>query len=239
MRYIGGKSRHAKAIVTEILKTPNRTGYVEPFLGGASVAETIAPHFDPTLIRLSDIVPDVALMWNAAANENWTPPTTVSETLYQEAKTWTDPSPLRGFIGFGCSFGGKWFGGYARGTKTNGGKRDFANEAHRRVTRVAQTLKNTEISRLDYRDATVKPGDIVYCDPPYAGTTGYSAAGKWCHKTFWKTAENWTKIGATVYVSEYQAPENWITVWEKEHRQSLQGGNTRPLTTEKLFTYKI
>ena len=51
MRYLGGKSRQAKRIKQLILgKVDNRETYIEPFLGGASVASIIAQEFEKVLL---------------------------------------------------------------------------------------------------------------------------------------------------------------------------------------------
>lgn len=56
---------------------------------------------------------------------------------------------------------------------------------------------------------------------------------------FWAEMEAWAHLGATVFVSEYEAPEGWECIWETELQSQLklveQGRHT---TTEKLFVYK-
>ena len=47
-------------------------------------------------------------------------PESVSEQEYKYIREHKDDDPaLAGFVGFGCSFGGKWFGGYARDNRTS------------------------------------------------------------------------------------------------------------------------
>lgn len=230
MRYVGGKTRIAKPLA-ELIRTAreDRSTYVEPFLGGASVFSVVAPAFPRTVA--ADVVPDLVLMWQAA-RDGWTPPSDLSEAEYAALRH-AEPSALRGFAGFGCSFGGKWFGGYARGAGRN-----FPDEASRRVVARAAGLAGSLICLADYRDLDqlIDAGAVVYCDPPYAGTTGYAAASPWDADTFWATAADWATRGAAVLVSEYAAPDGWEVVWERQHRQSLQGGTApRPATTERVF----
>lgn len=66
---------------------------------------------DPRIAN--DIHPELIIMWRAL-QKGWIPPSLVSEEDYVKAKAGEGFPFLRGFIGFGCSFGGKWFGGYAR-----------------------------------------------------------------------------------------------------------------------------
>lgn len=103
MRYLGGKSRAAKHIVAEIIKhSGDRTRWVEPFVGGAAVAEIASGHFDELV--LSDVHEDLVLMWQAALSGTVFP-SDVSEDDYS-AQRYAPPSALRGFVGYQGSFGG-------------------------------------------------------------------------------------------------------------------------------------
>ena len=85
----------------------------------------------------------------------------------------------------------------------------------------------------DYREYVHEEGDVVYCDPPYAGTGGYGR--EFDHEAFWQ----WCRTrDFPVYVSEYHAPEDFISVWSKEKRRLF---NHRVLSTnavEHLFLHK-
>ena len=53
-------------------------------------------------------------MWKAL-QDNWEMPSNITEEEYQYIKNNKDEKPyLTGFVGFGCSFAGKWFGGYCK-----------------------------------------------------------------------------------------------------------------------------
>ena len=111
MLYLGGKGRNGRAIANAILsRTTRRARLIEPFIGGANVTKSLAPEFQD--VWVGDTHEDLILMWRAAAR-GWSPPSSVTEKEYAEARL-AAPSALRGFIGFGCSYGGKWWGGYAR-----------------------------------------------------------------------------------------------------------------------------
>ena len=85
----------------------------------------------------------------------------------------------------------------------------------------------------DYRNYVYHDDDVVYCDPPYAGTDGYGR--EFDHEAFWQ----WCRTrDFPVYVSEYRAPEDFISVWCKEKRRLF---NPRGLSTnavEHLFLHK-
>lgn len=204
MRYLGGKARLATRIVDAILAdTTARDLWVEPFLGGASVLAKARPHFRHAIA--SDASPDLIACWSAVA-DGWDPPSVLTEDEYR-AQRHAPVSALRGYVGFACSFGGKWFGGYARDPK---GGRDMIVDAHSATVRKGRALAGTEFICGDYAELDPPAGAVVYCDPPYAGTTGYSAVGKFDHARFWDTMDAWSDRGCHVYVSELEAPDHWV-----------------------------
>lgn len=85
----------------------------------------------------------------------------------------------------------------------------------------------------DYHDYEYKEGDVVYCDPPYAGTEGYG--GDFDHGAFWEWARTRTY---PVYVSEYLAPDDFIPIWEKKKRSLFHPKNMSKSTVEKLFVHR-
>lgn len=229
---MGGKSRVSKEVSQAILNhTDNRERYYEPFIGGGAIAEKMGSHFKEA--HYSDLHQDLILMWDAVVNDGWEPPSELTEEEYTALRL-AGPSPLRAFAGFACSFGGKFYGGYARSKKTH-----YPSTGRRSVLRgrsMAGQVKTT-YTHGSYEALEVRPGDVVYCDPPYQETTGYKT-GAFDNPTFWKIAEGWTEAGATVFVSEYQAPEGWTPIWEKQQTISLNGGTDRDKKSiERLYIY--
>lgn len=241
MRYMGGKGRIAKKLSTAILeRIPEHSGvYWEPFVGGGATASRMGQHFK--VAHYSDIHPDLMMMWEAL-HTGWQPPTEVSYDQYQELRYTTEPSALRGFVGFGGSFGGRWFEGYARGGhNANGTPRNHQAESARAVLKdikgmVAQ--QETTFTCQSALDIQPQPGDVVYCDPPYAGTKNYSKTDKLNHELFWETLQTWVDNGVHVFVSEYNAPQGWECIWEQELRSSVRVGSAeRHMAVERLFTW--
>src|SRR4051812_38864161 len=113
MQYLGGKHRIAKDIGGIVNRIRGDRPYWEPFCGALNVtavlgANGVASDRHAGLINLyRELQQDRSLLDQLEA-------LTVDERLYQEAKTWPDDDALKAFIGFGTSFGGKWFGGWAR-----------------------------------------------------------------------------------------------------------------------------
>ena len=55
------------------------------------------------------------------------------------------------------------------------------------------------------------------------------------HGEFWQWCRERVYDGHKVYISEYQAPDDFVEIWEKEIRNKI--GNNKK-ATEKLFIYK-
>lgn len=250
MRYQGGKSRIATAIAEVINAihgreipdcTTNRgifdphsgggrTSFVSLFCGSCAV-ESKVTGFDQVI--LNDRHPYlVALMRNVQAG--WNPPENVSEDEYRFLRNNKDLFPaLTGFVGFGCSFGGKWFGGYAR----NAGGTNYAAQSKRSLLKDMATLTTARYLNLDYRAVPIPPGAVVYADPPYAETTGYTGE-KFDSAEFWDYARLIAETGHKIFVSEQQAPDGWWCVWEKPFTRTLDRNKSNQFqVTEKLFTW--
>ena len=141
-----------------------------------------------------------------------------------------------GFVGFGCSYSGKWFGGYARGNADNGQSRNYCLESKKNILKQYQGLQGIKIYNVDYEYLDIPDNSIIYCDPPYANTTKY--IGGFNYPRFWRWCEKMTKDGHSVFVSEYNAPDNWECVWSKEVHNTLVQDTGSKTGIEKLFVLK-
>ena len=221
MQYVGGKFRIRKPLAQFLESVRDGRVFVEPFCGGCNITAEISGS------RIaSDKCEDVIQMWKAAT-EGWVPPSVLSENEYNSLKL-TAASPLRGFAGFGCSFGGKFFGGYARS-----GDRNYASNARNSVLKKSQTLQGVHFMCGDYRSLSPR-NCLVYCDPPYANTTqGYSSTS-FNSREFWETMRLWAKIN-TVLVSEYTAPQYATEVWRMETKTDMHTKSGKEVRMERLF----
>jgi len=231
VRYLGGKSKIAKRIAAVILATTNkRKRLIEPFVGGGGTLAVLAPHFQQFIAV--DEHRDLILMFKAL-QDGWEPPSDISETRYKELRE-APASAERGFVGFGPSWGGKWFGGYARGDGRN-----YADETRRSLLRDRDAWKHGCFLWADYAAVSAGADDVIYCDPPYDGTTGYSGT-PWNRQQFFDTATKWAKSGASVFLSEYDAPEPWECLWEVQRTRDMRGDmKTAEQVTEKLYTLNL
>lgn len=223
MRYMGSKRRIAKQIIPLIMggHDPGKW-YVEPFAGGMNMIDKVRA---PKRIA-ADSNGYLIAMYRALQN-GWVPPVSIDENLYKHVMDNKDQYQKRvvGFVGFGCSFGGKFFGGYAR---TPG--RNYAAESKRNVLKQIKTLQDVLFLHSDYRTLYIPPGSTVYCDPPYVGTTKYKVGID--HDKFWQWCRELKNEGCRVFVSEYNAPADFRCIWEKEIENPLN----RKTGVERLFT---
>ena len=168
-----------------------------------------------------------------AVQQGYELPEKITEEQYKYIRNHKDDDKaLTGFVGFGCSFGGKWFGGYAR-NKTN---TNYALQSKTSLLKDMQNLSNAEFICKDYRDVNIPNNAVVYCDPPYANTTGY--------KTKFNTTDFWEymrKISQEhlVFISELNAPNDFICIWQKPFTRTLDVNKSNQFQSiEKLFIHK-
>ena len=214
MQYLGGKHRIAKPLAAYLESRRGGRIFVEPFCGGLNITAAVAGE------RIAcDASPYLFSLYKSL-REGWQPPEEVTEEDYARANAARDPAdPLTAFVGYGCSFGGKFFGGFARGAKGRNYAANAAGSLRRKFGRCSEVL----FACCGYERLTIDRRCFVYCDPPYAGTTGYGAVGTFDSGAFWSRARTWASTGATVLVSEYTAPAGVDCVWEVETKTDMQG----------------
>lgn len=229
MQYMGSKNRHAKELLPIILK--NRTPaqcYVEPFVGGANMIDKV----DGNRIG-ADIHPHLICLLDSVAN-GWIPPEDVTEEEYKEAKRLKTIDAKTAFMGFLCSFGSKWFGGFAR----NKVGTNYAKTGHNALIKQAPNIKGVSFICCPYDQLPIPENSIIYCDPPYEGTTKY-ATGGFDHVAFWQWCRDKASEGHQVFVSEYNAPDDWVCVWKKKASVNFDSNrNGASERVEKLFVHK-
>lgn len=161
-------------------------------------------------------------------------PEEISEEQYKYIREHKDEDKvLTGFVGFGCSFGGKWFGGYAR-NKTN---TNYALQSKKSLLKDMDNLMTAQFTCQDYHDVIIPNNSIVYADPPYNNTTGYGK-DKFNSDEFWEYMRVISKNNK-VFISEQTAPSDFECVWEKEFTRTLDSNKDNQFkVVEKLFTYK-
>lgn len=232
MQYLGGKSRISKAISGIINETSKYScsNFVSLFCGTCSIESKIKG-FDS--ITCNDNHEYLIAMLNAVQN-GYNLPETISEEQYKYIRNHKDEDKaLAGFVGFGCSFGGKWFGGYAK----NKAGTNYALQSKKSLLKDMDKLHDAKFICKDYRDVTIPDNSVVYADPPYANTTRYSG-GSFDTNEFWDYMRKISEKNI-VFISEQNAPEDFIKVWEKPCVRTLDKNKSNQfVVTEKLFVHK-
>lgn len=160
-------------------------------------------------------------------------PEFVDEIMYKQYKDDPVPSAMKAFIGFGCSFAGKWFGGYARRLRDDNNAYNFALAAKNSLLKKSKGLVGASFICKDYRD--LKPTNkIIYCDPPYKETTKIFDRD-FNTDEFWDIMRDWSKDNIVV-ISEYNAPSDFKTLLEIPTNTGIRDktGKVSP-RIEKLF----
>lgn len=229
MVYMGSKNRIAKELIPIITKDlkPNQW-YVEPFVGGANMIDKIE---HPYKLGADNNKYLIALL--EAVQNGQELPEHITKDEYIAVKTNKDNYPdwYVGFVGFVSSFRAKFFGGYSGYCTTKTGiQRNYIKERINNILK--QNLDGIKLVCSSYDALDIPANSIIYCDPPYNGTTKYKDS--FDSDAFWQWCRDKAKEGHTVYVSEYNAPEDFKCIWEKQINSNL--GGTSKTATEKLFT---
>lgn len=128
-------------------------------------------------------------------------------------------------------------GGYAGYGKDKGRVRDYYRESRNNILMQMQQggISGIDFSCRDYKSYTPQ-GCVIYCDPPYEGTKKYGNAKDFDYLEFWETMRKWSRHNNIVLISELQAPDDFITIWEKEVDRSMKA-KEHFRATEKLFMW--
>jgi len=233
---MGSKNRIAKEIVPILLKDrKDGQWYVEPFVGGANLIDKVSGN------RIaSDNNKYLIEMWKGL-QQNRERPCRISKELYTKAKNEYKNGTNIDFddflIGWMGSFNGKFYNGGYSGHCAGKTKRDYISEQIRNTEKQLDNIKGVIFSCCDYNKLTIPNDSIIYCDIPYKNTTQYSTSKDFNHNEFWQWCRDMTNKGHQVFISEYQAPNDFTCIWEKVVVNSMSTKKTyKPI--EKLFVYQ-
>lgn len=234
MKYLGGKSKIAKHIVTILqnsIDVNNIETYIEPFVGGCNIIEYIkcknryGYDLNEYLIALLNHVKNGGELVDSVSRELYND---VRASYRAKSAKYSDY--FYGMIGFLASYNGRFFdGGYAQ----DKGNRHYYLESKANLLKQVDRIKDVVFECCDY--STLNPsGAVIYCDPPYKGTKGY-ITGEFNYDEFWDLMREWSKENI-VYISEELAPDDFDCVWSREVSRSVNACN-KTKSTEKLFRY--
>lgn len=229
---MGSKARHAKELLPIILRNRKEgQWYVEPFVGGANMIDKVDGN------RIGADVNYYLIELLKAMSNGWLPPKDISEETYNAIKMNQDKykPEFTAYCGFQLSYGAMWFGSYR---KDSGGVRNYSHEAYRNHEKQAPRLEGCIFECTIYNNLCVPQNSIIYCDPPYEGTAKYKGTDMINHADFWQWCRDKCKEGHEVFISEYNAPDDFVCVWEKKVNSSLTKDTGAKKATEKLFVHE-
>jgi DNA adenine methylase len=233
MKYMGSKRKLSKHILPLILQNRKSLSqwYVEPFVGGCNIIDKVKGN------RIgNDLNKYVIALFKEMQKDNFELPSHISETDYKEIQDNKDnyPNWLVGYVGFNLSFGAKFFGGYGRDSV---GVRDYENEAQRNLKAQQKYIKDIIFYNLCYKDLIIPENSIIYCDPPYQETQSYYEQN-FNSEEFWDYCRFQVSKNNLVYISEYNAPKDFIIIFSKSVVSSLDLDTGNKTAIERLFIHK-
>ena len=247
MRYCGSKRRFMKELKPILEKhLEGDTLFVDAFGGGMNVISEI-DWDNKWAVELNKYVYAlwVHLQKHGAESGILEQYTSMTEQEYYSIKKhYLDddkvyPDWLIGFTGTCASYGGAWFGGYARfNPKKN---EDHIKEAFNGLKKQIDSFKHFEDTvfiNCSYDELSFPPKSVIYCDPPYESTKKYES--DFNHTKFWEWVRKMSSLGHYVYVSEYNAPSDFKCIWQKTKKDGMgttKKGVKQNTKIEKLFVY--
>lgn len=232
MQYFGGKYKLAKYIVPVLEAYRKRD---QLFIDGSCGGINILSNMSGCKAGL-DINEDLIILYQELQKETVVLPSSITEEDYLYYKNLEanslEEKALKAFVGFGCSFGGRYYGGYARYPQKP--LYNYADVARRSLLKKIKkcSVSDTEFFHLDLFDLHIEDA-LIYFDPPYIDKVNTNK-GIFDSERFWKKVRELSKDN-TVIVSELSAPEDFSTLWSRESCTKIN--NTHYATNEKLFSY--
>lgn len=241
MKYMGSKSRLVKYIIPILLENlKDKTAFVDIFCGGCSIIENIPNCY----YRIAnDKQKYLIAMWKSLTDGK-SFPTTINKEFYDKVrdcsynKNHDYNDDLVGWVGFMASYNGRFVDGGYSGHKVlsnNGKYRDYISENINNTLKQIDKLKGVKWYSVDYYDLEIPPNSLIYCDPPYKGTKQYSTSKNFDYEKFYNWCRQKKKEGHTIFISEYQMPDDFKCIWQKELTNSMHQTITKK-PIEKLYT---
>ena len=229
MKYMGSKNRIAKHILPIILSDRKPNQYVvDPFCGGGNFIDKVEGNR-----MASDAFYPVVQAMNLIKNDLEKIPknnTEFTENDYYFIKTQPEHE-LFGYVGFALSYGAMFFSSFRRDKH---GLRDYVAESYRASVKQSKIIQSLDVKHQDYLNVNIPLESIIYCDPPYKNTAKYKI--DFNHEVFYNWCRKMKREGHSIFVSEYQMPDDFTCVWEKEIVSSLSIDTGSKKGVEKLFT---
>ena len=221
MKYMWSKNRIAKYLLPIILKDrKTNQWYVEPFVWGANMIDKvewnrIGADINEYLIAFLQQLS----YWNFEFNKFYTKEEynniRYNKEKYSKAEVW--------YVWINCSYGWSWFESYAWKSKTQKWERNYQEEAIKNIKKQIEWLKWLCCIHSNYQELynEIPPNSIIYCDPPYKWVREYNFDKWFNHEEFYDWCRKMKKQWHTIFISEYNMPDDFKCIWEMEIKSSL------------------
>lgn len=240
MKYMGSKNRIVHEILPIILKDKkDNQWFIDLFCGGCHIIENVNGK------RIANDKNNYLIAMWKGLQENKERPYTISKELYSKARIeYNNKTNIEfddfmiGWIGWMGSYNGRFFDGGYSGHDVGVTHRDYISEQIRNTESQIDKLIDVKFFSKDYYKFNFKESCIIYCDIPYMGTKQYSTSKNFDYDKFWEWCRIKTMEGHSIFISEYNAPDDFKCIWQKEVINSMNTTKTyKPI--EKLFIYEI
>lgn len=245
MKYMGSKARIAKHILPIMLKHRKEgQWWVEPFVGGANSITKVHGNRIGADANKYLIAMLIGLQNNHFREfDHSKSHYDLVRNEYNNGTNFNFTDFYIGYVGFVASANGRFFdGGYSGISKTKiGTERNYIDESIRGMEKHIPKLKGIDFICANYDCLNIPKDSIIYCDIPYKNTKQYAFSKGFDHTAFWQWCREKAKQGSKVFISEYNAPEDFVCVWKQEVKSSIsangKSGKSK-LSVEKLFVHK-
>jgi DNA adenine methylase len=240
MAYLGGKATGAQHII-KILNNKIFDGmpYIEPFCGYCHILRRIT---GKSSYKASDSNTLLMVLLKHVQKSKEHPSITAEE--YKDLRSNPDINPLKAaYAAFTYSYNGKWFAGFTGSSRQLVNKarnypaerKRYYNKLHDNPVFTSTTLKTGSYTMYTPENTQ---GTLIYCDPPYKGTAEYK--NSFDSDSFWDWVRTMSSPPANnfVFVSEYEAPEDFVCVGQKTKRQSIAGRGATRKREEIVFVHE-
>lgn len=234
MQYLGSKSKIASKIIPYFEKAVDKEHnncFVELFCGGCNITDKIG-HLAVNHIIANDCNKYLISMFKQL-QKGWLPPDNLTQGEYTHIRLHKDSCQpeMVAFVGFMCSFGGKWFGGYAHNSKQD----NYCLREKRVLLKQIQLLQKVHFSSLSYDQVKIPYNSVVYCDPHYRSTTGYkySFNNDQYEKYLLDLADK--RPDLIIFCSEYQMDSRFTLVDEFKVKTVSNKNKQSDYRTERLY----
>lgn len=250
MKYQGSKRRIAKEILPIMLEGMEDDDYfVDAFCGGCNLLDKVPSKFNRIA---NDKNKYLIAMWVRLTRYGWQPPMQIDRDIYNiyrdefNKRKFNDNSSISfldaeiGWYGFMGSFNGRFFSGGYSGhcVKIGNNKtRDYISESINNIMQQIPLVEDVEFRNGNYDEIKLPQSErtVIYCDIPYKGTKQYTTSKDFDYSKFYDWCRRKHSEGYRIFVSEYQMPDDFKCVWQKQATCAMnQTVTKKPI--EKLFT---